>query len=201
MGRACLRAVVVVAAGLAVAAGAGPADAKRVRPLIPTGGMWQSIPYTSEAADRADSATSSTSSATPRAAGEAVAAKVAKSAPAAGAKGAALPKARAPRHPVAAAAPAEEAPRTSAAARAKELDRRIGVLMPGAKLGEPMPDRENPAWRRPRPGRSGAETNSLSLPLDETGKSGFVARGYHTQPDAQNPQGSTGATFGLRTKF
>ncbi|MFO0990044.1 MAG: hypothetical protein U1F37_22265 [Alphaproteobacteria bacterium] len=105
------------------------------------------------------------------------------------------------RNPVAAAAPPAQAPRATAAARAKELERRLDILMPGTKLGETIEDRENPSWRRARPGRPAGESNGLSLPFDESGKSGFLARGYHAQPDPQNAHGSTGATFGLRTRF
>lgn len=170
---------------MAASAAAPQAAARR---LVPAGGMWQSIPHQPQVA---------LGSERPKA-GSAVsrrAEKAAKAAPAAG------PKARPPRHPVAAASVSEEAPRMTAAARTRELSRRLEALSPGTKLGEPMADPENPAWRRPRPGRPGPEGNSLSLPLDEKGQAGFVARGYHVQPDAQNPQGNTGATFGLRTKF
>ena len=64
-----------------------------------------------------------------------------------------------------------------------------------------MADPENPSWRRPRPGRPAGESNTFSLPLDEQGRSGFIARGYNVLPDVQNQHGNTGATFGLRTKF
>jgi hypothetical protein len=69
------------------------------------------------------------------------------------------------------------------------------VLLPGTRLGEAMADPENPSWRRPRPGRPTSESNSLSLPFDDKGQSGFVARGYHAEPDVQNQRGNTGATF------
>ena len=184
MVRACLPALVAVGVGLA----AGGTAAQQTRTLVPTGGMRQSIPYVSERAERGEE--SNASSSTLR-----QAEKSAKSTPASG------PKAKAPRHPVAAAAPAEEAPRASAAARTKELERRLDVLLPGTRLGEPMADPENPAWRRPLPGRPSGEKNTLSLPIDEKGQSGFVARGYNVQPDVQNPHGNTGATFGLRTRF
>jgi hypothetical protein len=89
----------------------------------------------------------------------------------------------------------------TAAARARELARRLEALSPGTRLDEPMLDRENPAWRRPRPGRPGPDGNSFSLPFDESGQAGFVARGYREDPRWNNPHGNTGATFGLRTKF
>jgi hypothetical protein len=190
MVRACLPVVVAFCTGLA----AGGAAAQKVRPLVPTGGMWQSIPYASESPDPGKESTrgieSKASSAILR-----QAEKSAKSTPAAG------PKAKAPRHPVAAAAISEEPPPTTAAARTRELERRLDVLLPGTRLGESMNDPQNPSWRRPRPGRPSGENNTLSLPIDEKGQSGFVARGYNVQPDVQNPHGNTGATIGLRTKF
>ena len=194
MGRACLPAVVAVCASLALCAGA--AAAPPARALVPTGGIWQSIPHKAEReapgarakADIAPAPKLVSANAKAR-----IAAKAAKPAPA--------PKARPQRHPVAAAAVSEPAPRTTAAARTKELERRLDVLSPGTKLGEAMSDPENPSWRRARPGRPAGERNSLSVPFDEKGQAGFVARGYHAQPDVQNPHGNTGATFGLRTRF
>lgn len=158
------------------------------RQLVPAGGMWQSIPYEPRAADRSQR---------PKTAGAVSrqAEKASRFEPAAG------PPARRPRHPVAAASVSAAAPRMSAAARTRELSRRLEVLSPGTKLGVPMADPENPAWRRPRPGRAAAEGNSLSLPFDEQGQAAFVARGYHVEPNVQNPQGNTGAAFGLRTRF
>jgi len=190
MGRACLLAV--VALGAALAAGASATDAKQARRLEPSGGIWQSIPY------KADSGPSE-SVAQPAAARLITAAGSTKLRPAA--KAAPLPHAKPSRHPVAAAAVAEAPPPTSAAARTKELERRLDVLMPGARLGEPMADPENPAWRRAHPGRPAADAQTLSVPFDEKGQSGFIARGYHVEPDAQNTKGHTGATFGLRTRF
>jgi hypothetical protein len=197
MGRACFPAVVAACAAL-VAAGA---VAKEAQPLLPTGGIWQSIPYSAETSEPSEStavpirppkpvATTSapTSGIKPRLATKAAAPATA-------------PKPRAPRHPVAAAAVSEEAPHGTAAARTKELERRLDVLMPGTRLGEAMADRENPAWRRARPGRPTGEANSLSVPFDDKGQAGFIARGYHADPDVQNPNGNTGATFGLRTRF
>jgi hypothetical protein len=183
MVRAYLPAVVVFCAGFAAAA------APPSRPLVPTGGMWQSVPYTADAGERAEppkTAAKAEPNAKPRPEK----------------KAAAAPKPQhPPRHPVAAAAPSENAPPTTAAARTRELERRIDALSPGARLGEPLADPENPSWRRARPGRPAGEHNSLSVPFDEKGQAGFIARGYHAQPDVQNPNGNTGATFGLRTRF
>lgn len=209
MGRACLPAIVVLCAGLAF--GAAPSDAKQARPLLPPGGVWQSVPYQAERdaeskpakAERADAEKrrnpdKARAAAKPRAKEKArAAAKAAKPPPKSTAQRAAQPK----RHPVAAAAVPEQASRTTAAARAKELERRLDILMPGTKLGEAIEDRDNPAWRRARPGRPAGESNSFSVPFDEKGQAGFLARGYHAQPDVQNPHGNTGATFGLRQKF
>ncbi|MBL8661872.1 MAG: hypothetical protein JNM29_03560 [Candidatus Odyssella sp.] len=117
------------------------------------------------------------------------------------------PKPKAPqaapekRRPVAAAAAPAQPPQATAAARAKELERRLDLLLPGTKLGAAIEDRENPSWRRARAGVPSGENNGLSLPFDEAGKAGFLARGYHAQPDVQNPHGNTGATFGLRQRF
>ena len=208
MGRACLHAIVAICAGLAF--GAAPASAKQARPLLPPGGIWQSIPYQAERDAESTSAKIDAANAEklrrphkPRAAKPQssekarAAAKVAKPSPKAIAQRAAPPK----RHPVAAAAVPEQAPRATAAARTKELERRLGILMPGTKLGASIEDRDNPSWRQARPGRPAGERNSLSVPLDEKGQAGFLARGYHAQPDVQNPHGNTGATFGLRQKF
>ena len=193
MGRACLPAIVAVCASLVLCAGAAAANPART--LVPTGGIWQSIPLKADSGVPARSAQANAVPALKPASGAnaRTAAKTAKRAPA--------PKARPPRHPVAAAAVSEPAPRTSAAARTKELERRLDVLMPGTKLGEAMADPENPSWRRARPGRPAGERNSFSVPLDDKGQSGFLARGYHALPDVQNPHGNTGATFGLRTRF
>lgn len=198
-----------VCAGLAL--GAGATAAKPARPLVPAGGVWQSIPHTPEA-DGAPSASDKpafrkapkpAASAKPRRiVQDAKAAKAAKAARAAKAAKIAAPRKVQPqRHPVAAAAVAKPPPRDTAAARTKELERRLDVLMPGTKLGAVIEDPHNPSWRRARPGQPAGESNSLSLPFDEKGQAGFLARGYHAQPDVQNPHGNTGATFGLRTKF
>jgi hypothetical protein len=203
MGRACLPAVVAIAAALI----AGAAAAQQARPLLPKGGMWQSIPYKAEVEESVDgpkgpapaskitaSATTSekttTATAKPRPAPKP--AKIATATP---------PNAKPQRKPVPAAAISEPPPRAGAAAAARELERRIGILSPGAKLNEPMADPDNPSWRRARPGRPAGEANSLSVPFDEKGQAGFVARGYHQQPDVQAPNGNTGATFGVRTRF
>lgn len=203
MGRAGIHALVAVLAS--VIAGAAIAAAEPARPpkraLLPPGGIWQSIPYQAESEPSESTPVESLSppmiaaSAKPRVAE----ASRADDKPM-GAK-APAPKARPARHPVAAADTAEQAPRSSAAARTKELERRLDVLMPGAKLNETMYDPDNPAWRRARPGRPGGEHNTFSVPFDDKGQSGFVARGYHALPDVQNPHGNTGATFGLRTRF
>jgi hypothetical protein len=205
MGRGYVPVVIAICAATI----AGGAAAAQQRPLLPAGGMWQSIPY-EESLDgpKAPSTTTSQKAATT---GEKVGpAKAAKPAaatnPAAVAKpvAAAKPisaKPKKPRQPVPAAAVSEPAPNSSAAAKTKELERRIGILSPGTKLGEAMADPENPSWRRPRPGRPAGEANSLSVPFDDKGQSGFIARGYHQQPDVQVPNGNTGATFGLRTRF
>ncbi|HEY7611110.1 MAG TPA: hypothetical protein VIF14_17920 [Alphaproteobacteria bacterium] len=166
---------------------------------MPTGGMWQSIPYTADAGERGDA---------PKAGGKTgpsaernTAAAVKAVTPKTATPKTATPKTHPARHPVAAAATSEKAPPVTAAARTRELERRLDALLPGTRLGEPMADPENPSWRRPRPDRAGAENNSLSLPLDEKGLAGLIARGYHVRPDVQNPAGNTGATIGLRTRF
>jgi hypothetical protein len=174
---------------------AGAAVAKPPRPLLPPGGPWQSIPHTS--ASGAASETDETAIA-PTFAPKPVIKPASSAAPRAAKPARA---ARAQRHPVAAAAVSQPSPPATAAARTKELERRLDVLMPGTKLGAAMSDPENPSWRRARPGRPGSEHNTLSVPLDERGQSGFLARGYHAQPDVQNPHGNTGATFGVRTRF
>ncbi len=172
MVRARLAAVFAVCAGLGFGTSAAVAD----EAMMPPGGLWQSIPYESERTPVRTEIASLPQS------------KLA-------------PKMRPRRHPVPAAAVPERAPRASAAARAKELDRRLGVLMPGTKLGANIANPYAPAWRRAHPGRPAGEDNSLSLPFDDSGRAGFLARGYHAQPDVQNPHGNTGATFGLRQRF
>src|SRR5262245_22761805 len=123
--RAYLPAMVVVCAGLAGAAAA----AQQSRPLVPTGGMWQSIPSTSDAAEPPEA------SALPRVETKAtVSAKPA------------APKLHPVRHPVAAAATSEKAPEATAAARTRELERRLDILSPGTRLGEAITDPENPSW-------------------------------------------------------
>ncbi len=144
--------------------------------MLPPGGHFQSIAYEPERAAQ-ETRQAETSPAKPQ------------------------QTARPRRHPIPAAAIAEPAPAGSAAARAKELERRLDALMPGTKLNTALADRDNPPWRRPRPGSPAGEHNSLSVPFDEAGQSGFLARGYHARPDVQNPHGNTGATFGLRTRF
>lgn len=103
------------------------------------------------------------------------------------------------RRPVAAAAIAAPAPQIRGFASMTELERRLDALMPGTRLGEAIRDAETPAWRRARPGLLGAEHNGLWLSLDD--RAGLFARGYHVQPDAQNPNGNTGATVGVRARF
>lgn len=173
---------------IVTAAGAAAAEPARVRPLLPPGGMWQGIPHAA-AREAKPPATKARSELKRKVA------KAAKAAPAAG------PKARPPRHPVAAAAAPAPPAAPGPAARARELSRRIGILAPGATLDAPIFDRDNPPWRRTRPGSAGPDGRALALPLDETGRSGFVARGYRKEPSWNNPTGNTGATFGLRTKF
>jgi hypothetical protein len=177
---------------------AGTAAAAPKRPLLPAGGIFQSIPY-EESLDGAKGS-SSTSQKTATAETPRPVQKAAKPA----AKPAPKPVAAKPkpaRQPVPAAAVSAPAPSTSAAAKTKELERRIEALSPGTRLGAAMADPENPSWRRARPGRPAGESNSLSVPFDDKGQSGFIARGYHQQPDVQAPNGNTGATFGVRTKF
>lgn len=103
------------------------------------------------------------------------------------------------RRPVAAAAIAAPAPQFRGFASMTQLERRLDALMPGTRLGEAFRDAETPAWRRARPGLLGAEHNGLWLSLDD--RAGLFARGYHVQPDAQNPNGNTGATVGVRARF
>jgi hypothetical protein len=196
MGRACIPAIVALCAGLA--SGTAPASANQA-PLLPTGGIWQSIPYQPESdAESRPAKIEIADAAKPRGKEKPRAAiKAAKPSPKTGVQRTAQPK----RHPVAAAAVPEQAPSATAAARTKELERRLDILMPGTKLGAAIEDRDNPSWRRARPGRPTGESNSLSLPFDDKGQAGFLARGYHARPDVQNPHGNTGATFGLRQKF
>jgi hypothetical protein len=144
--------------------------------------MWQSIPYGEERKESAEPLKPAAST---------------KRAPTSVVRAAAPPK-RA-RRPVAASTPAEP-PRTSAA-QTRELQRRIEALAPGTKLGRPIVDPQNPHWRRPRPGSTGPDGRDLAMPFDDSGRSGFVARGYHTDPNWENPRGTLGATFGLRAKF
>jgi hypothetical protein len=190
MGRAYYPVIVAICAS----AIAGGAAAAQQRPLLPPGGMWQSIPY-EDSLDGPKAPSTTTSQKAEKIGPSLKAVKPAATKPVA------VVKPKQPRQPVPAAAVSEPAPNSSAAARTKELERRIGILSPGTKLGEAMADPENPAWRRPRPGRPAGEANSLSVPFDERGQSGFIARGYHQQPDVQVPKGNTGATFGVRTRF
>jgi hypothetical protein len=87
------------------------------------------------------------------------------------------------------------------AARARELSRRIAILAPGMTLGHPVFDPENPPWRHKDLGRAGPDGRAFSMPFDDSGRAGFVARGYREEPSWDNPNGNTGATFGVRTKF
>jgi hypothetical protein len=150
--------------------------------------MWQSIPYADERKEPAGptKAVASTKPAMAKPVRTVAAAR--RTAP------------KSPRRPVAASTP-HEPPRTSAGAKARELARPIEALSPGTKLDEPIHDPQNPRWRRPRPSSAGPDGSDLAIPFDDSGRSGFVARGYHTDPNWENPRGTLGATFGLRTRF
>ena len=199
MGRACIQAVFLICAGLASVAGA--ASATETRPPVPVGKTWQPVPHRAERNAEAKPAKPVSAAAEKRRGAARAQGKDKPRLAAKAAKQKAPHAASAKRHPVAAAAVPEQPPRTTAAGRAKELERRLDILMPGTKLGAAIEDRENPSWRRARPGHPAGESNALSVPLDDAGKAGFLARGYHAQPDVQNPHGNTGATFGLRTRF
>ena len=176
MGRAFLIAVLLVSAS------AAPAAAQQSsRAHAPAGGMWQSIPYIADATQPSERVEPTTPE------------RAARVAPNSG------PKVERPqRKPVAAAAPE---PHMGEAAKSRELSRRIEILSPGTKLGEPMADPENPAWRRRRADRAGPDGRDFAVPLDENGQSGLIARGHREDPAWNNPNGNIGATFGLRTRF
>jgi hypothetical protein len=176
LGRALLISV------LALGAGAAGAAAQQARTLAPTGGMWQSLPPAAAKRDKPQAAKQAGVERKPRRAAKAAAAKPA-------------------RKPVAAAAVAKDPPRITAAGNARELSRRIEILAPGMKLGQSIHDPENPRWRRPNAGRAGPDGRDFSVPFDDSGRAGIIARGHHEDPSWHNPHGNLGATFGLRTKF
>jgi hypothetical protein len=182
-----IRALPITLLVLVAGASGAAAQHKIARPLLPNGGMWQSIPY-SVADAKPD---------TPRNAERASPARVVAKATMP-ARLEAQPTAR---KPVPAAAVPPQPPAETAAARTKELSRRIGILSPGAKLDEPINDPDNPAWRRRAADRPGVEGRDFSVPIDESGKAGFVARGYRQEPTWSNPNGNTGATVSLRQRF
>jgi hypothetical protein len=190
MTRTLTMALLMFAAGASGAA----AQQKSPRPLLPAGGMWQSIPHETAGAERPRQ----TAKAEPRQ-------KPERAAPARITAKATVParsKAQpAPRNPVPAAAVPSQPPAETAAARTRELARRIGMLSPGAKLDEAIDDPDNPAWRRRPADRPGADGRDFAVPIDDTGKAGFIARGYHQNPAWNNPNGNLGATVGLRQKF
>jgi len=203
MGHTVLIAIVVLGASALGAA------AQQSRSLTPRGGMWQSLPYTDEQRERANGLEPSPPAivAPPKikrvAALEPKAALLKSAAPKSAAPKAAAPKTapKTPRNPVAAATPPEAPARPSAAGKTRELSRRLEALVPGSRLDQPIADPENPNWRRAHAGSPGAETRTFAVPFDDSGRSGFVARGYHQNPTWENPRGNIGATFGLRTKF
>lgn len=199
MGRACLQAIFLACAGLASAGGV--AAAAEARPPLPAGAASRSVPYRADLYAEATPAKPVGATAEKRRAAARPQSKEKPRLAAKAAKQKAAHAASAKRHPVAAAAVPEQPPRATAAGRAKELERRLDILMPGTKLGAAIEDRENPSWRRARRGDPAGEHNALAVPLDDAGKAGLLARGYHAQPDVQNPHGNTGATFGLRTRF
>jgi hypothetical protein len=182
MGRTVLLSLLIVSASALGAA------AQQSRGLTPRGGMWQSVPYADEERERA-------SRLEPSAPAIAAPPKIKRTA--------AQPKSmpRTQRNPVAAATPLAEPARPGAAAKTRELSRRIEALAPGTKLDQPITDPENPAWRRGQAGRPGPDGRAFAVPLDDSGRSGFIARGFHQDPTWENPRGNTGATFGVRTKF
>ena len=188
MGRTVLIALILLSASALAAA------AQQSRGLNPRGGMWQSLPYTDEQRERANRIEPSAPVTVAPPKIKRVATLEPKSGP---------PKSvpKTPRHPVAAATPPAEPARTGAAAKTRELARRLEALSPGSRLDRPMTDSDNPSWRRAEPGRPGAETRTFAVPLDDSGRSGFIARGYHQVPTWENPRGNIGATFGLRTLF
>jgi len=193
MGRTVLISLVVLSAS------ALSATAQQSRGLIPDGGTWQSIRYTGEQRERANLLEPST----PALAVLPNIKRMADLAPKAAPPTIAAPKkmARTPRNPVAAAMPTEEPAHLGAAAKTRELSRRLEALLPGTKLDQPIADPDNPSWRRAQPGRPGPEGNALAFPFDDSGRAGLVARGYHQDPTWENPRGNIGATFGLRTRF
>jgi len=186
----------VLAVVLAAATGIPGASAqqKSAPPLVPAGGSWQSIPFGTAdlfkpAPKRQDAARPQNGKAKPvRAAAKSTTPPIAKAHAAA-------------RNPVPAASVPARPPADTAAARSRELSRRIGVLSPGAKLDEPITDSENPAWRRRPVDRPGADGKDFAVPFDDTGKTGLIARGYHQDPAWNNPHGALGATVGPRLRF
>ena len=190
----------VIALLLSTAAGipGAAAQQKSPKPLLPAGGNWQSVPYTTADLFTAKPKARDAAAKTERVKPARIAAKAAKTpAPKREIAKAATPQ----RHPVPAASEPARPPADTAAARNRELSRRIGVLSPGAKLDEPFTDRENPAWRRRAADRPGADGKDFAVPFDDTGKAGIVARGYHQDPAWNNTHGTLGATVGPRIKF
>lgn len=182
--------LLIAAAGIPGAA----AQQKSAKPLVPAGGAWQSVPYTTADLFTAKPKVRATATKADRA--KPVVA-IAKSVPSRGVAKASAPQ----RHPVPAAAEPARPPADTAAARSRELSRRIGVLSPGAKLDEPFADRENPVWRKRAADRPGADGKDFAVPLDDSGKTGLIARGYHQDPAWNNTHGALGATVGPRLRF
>ena len=167
----------------ACAAGAA-AQHKTAPAQVSPGSAWQSIPPATR------TAAGDTNASKRKSPDRAAAARTAKASPA-----------KRLRNPMPAADTPRRAPVETAAARTKEFSRRLDVLAPGAKVDEPMFDAANPSWRRQPDGRAAAESRAFSMRLDESGRSGFVARAYHQDRSWYNTNSSTGATFGLRTRF
>ena len=190
MARALTVALLMFVAG----ASAAVAQQKSAPPPLPAEGTWQSLPHAAAGIERprqkakAERRQKPEHAAAVRSLAKATAPARSKTQPS-------------PRKPMPAAAVPARPPAETAAARTRELARRIGMLAPGAKLDEAINDPDNPAWRRRRPDQAGADGRSFAVPIDDTGKAGFVARGYHQDPAWNNPNGNLGATFGLRQKF
>ncbi|MGH7003962.1 MAG: hypothetical protein ACREIP_08445, partial [Alphaproteobacteria bacterium] len=140
---------------------------------LPSGWMWRSTPYTAAMADRPPEPAARV---TPARKPERIATTA--SAPAR-----TKPSSR---RPVPAAAVPAQPPRQAAAAKTRDLARRIEALAPGTKLDQPMNDPDNPSWRRRHAERAGIEGRDFSMPIDQKGEAGFVARGYHQDPSWYN---------------
>jgi hypothetical protein len=195
MGAMARKLLIAVLLSAAVGIPAAAAQQKSSRPLVPAGGAWQSVPYTTADLFTAKSKPRVVAVKADRPKPER---KIAKAAPA---KRQIAKTAATQRHPVPAASEPARPPADTAAARSRELSRRIDVLSPGAKLDEPFADRENPAWRKRAADRAGADGKDFAVPFDDTGKTGIIARGYHQDPAWNNPHGTLGATVGPRLKF